>query len=470
MDFSSHEHTQYVWNQIEELWSDSKKTVGERFLGNNRFAFGSVEALLDALSDDLSKIGTISIDKLNARWGDRKNRYWVKIITFVLSEYAYYYNAEGGFWSSLSQRLKIADIQGTKQTFWRILKEGFNLLGIAKAKGGTKYLSTLYLQSGIPKHNLRHFAELVDDISSNLGWWNVAHRYDADDLAQTLHDRALETHSQRPILQRFLKSSCSGIESDVEPLSGNIFKYIATVALELERRGLNPESLKDEQKRGQYLQGFSLPYNFFLRDWGDLVSVLSPKRGSQARANKVIRQRKRELRLRLDTLELNLQLVLPEQLLWRKEWRSLSGTYCHIPQSKPKWDKTIPYPDSLEIPELCVNLSKLCDRWTWQLKAAGQQDLLEWACEGVSSDLPLLIFDAETGDRIVVSSENPNIIGFSEIVCYFPESATLQISEGIEVIDAFFPCLISDWQAKQIRLNQKSDSFSVVSDLLTIAL
>jgi len=464
MDFSSHEHTQYVWNQIEELWSDSKKTVGERFLGNNRFAFGSVEALLDALSDDLSKIGTISIDKLNARWGDLRNRYWVKIITFVLSEYAYYYNAEGGFWSSLFQRLKIADIQGTKQTFWRILKEGFNLLGIAKAKGGTKYLSTLYLQSGIPKHNLRHFAELVDDISSNLGWWNVAHRYDADDLAQTLHDRALETHSQRPILQRFLKSSCSGIESDVEPLSGNIFKYIATVALELERRGLNPESLKDEQD----LQGFSLPYNFFLRDWGDLVSVLSPKRGSQARANKVIRQRKRELRLRLDTLELNLQLVLPEQLLWRKEWRSLSGTYCQIPQTN--WESLIPYPDSLGIPELCVNLSKLCDRWTWQLKAAGQQDLLEWACEGVSSDLPLLIFDAETGDRIVVSSENPNIIGFSEIVCYFPESATLQISEGIEVIDAFFPCLISDWQAKQIRLNQKSDSFSVVSDLLTIAL
>ena len=414
MNFSSCEHTKYVWEEISKGLRDRQKPQGSRFLGNNNLSKKSVNDILDALATNFSDLGTVSTDRLNAKWGDRQNRNWVKIITFVLSEYAYYNDSESGFWESLFVRLGISDTQGTKQAFYNILKEGFTLLGVVKAKGGYKYISTLYLQSGIPQQSLPHFADLVRYVANNLGWWNIAYRYNEIDLAQTLYDLALERHSERRTLNRFLKISCpsdrqdQAEQKDVAPLSGNLLKYIATVALELERRQQNPSILKDENLREQYLQGLSLPYNFFLRNWDNLASVLTPQRVSSTRANQIIRQRKRELILSLDTLELNLQLVLPEQSLWRKEWKNLSNSFCRIPQTK--WESNINYPHSLEIPELCANLHTLSDRWTWQLKDANKCDLIEWHCDGVNDNFPLLIFDAETGDHLNLSPENPQMV------------------------------------------------------------
>ncbi len=259
MNFSSPEHTRNVWGQIEENLRDRHKLKGARFLGNNKFSSNSIESLLDSLADNLAQVGTVSIDRLNKRWGDRQNRNWVKIITFVLSEYAYYNDAEGGFWDNLFVRLQISNTQGIKQAFYNILQEGFDLLGVVKAKGGYKYLSTLYLQSGIPQQSLSHFAELVRYVANNLGWWNIVHRYNEIDLAQTLYDIALEKHPEKRTLNRFLKISCLNDRpdrEDVEPLSGNLLKYIATVALELERRQQSPSILTNEQKREQYLQGW----------------------------------------------------------------------------------------------------------------------------------------------------------------------------------------------------------------------
>lgn len=366
MDFNSPEHTIYLWAEIVKSLRDRQKPQGSRFLGNNNVSKKSVNDILDALAENLSNLGTVSIDRLNQRWGDRQNRNWVKIITFVLSEYAYYNDSEAGFWDSLFVRLGISDTQGTRQAFYNLLKEGFTLLGVVKARGGYKSISTLYLQSGIPQQSLPHFAELVRHVANNLGWWNIAYRYNETDLAQTLHDLALEKHSERRTLNRFLKISCPSDrqnqkdQKDVEPLSGNLLKYIVTVALELERRKQNPSILKDENLREQYLQGLSLPYNFFLRNWDNLESVLTTKPVTTITANKVIRQRKREMILRLDTLELNLQLSLPEQSLWRKEWRNLNNSFCRIPQTR--WESNISYPNSLEIPELCVNLHSISDR------------------------------------------------------------------------------------------------------------
>lgn len=473
MNFSSCEHTKYVWEEISKGLRDRQKPQGSRFLGNNNLSKKSVNDILDALATNFSDLGTVSTDRLNAKWGDRQNRNWVKIITFVLSEYAYYNDSEGGFWESLFVKLGISDTQGTKQAFYNILKEGFTLLGVVKAKGGYKYISTLYLQSGIPQQSLPHFAELVRYVANNLGWWNIAYRYNEIDLAQTLYDLALERHSERRTLNRFLKISCpsdrqdQAEQKDVAPLSGNLLKYIATVALELERRQQNPSILKDENLREQYLQGLSLPYNFFLRNWDNLASVLTPQRVSSTRANQIIRQRKRELILRLDTLELNLQLVLPEQSLWRKEWKNLSNSFCRIPQTK--WESNINYPHSLEIPELCANLHTLSDRWTWQLKDANKCDLIEWHCEGVNDNFPLLIFDAETGDRLNLSPENPQITGINELVCYFPAHTNLQTNSDIEVTDACFPCLIQNWQAKQIRLNGRSATFKMIGENIDIS-
>jgi len=472
MDFSSPEHTRSVWEQIEPILRDRQKPEGSRFLGNNNFSKNSVNALLDALAENLSNLGTISIDRLNHRWGDRKNRNWVKIIAFLLSEYAYYKDAEGGFLDSLFARLRISDQhkQGGRQAFYHILNEGFDLLGVVQARGGYRYLSTLYLQSGLPQQSLTHFAELLRYVASNLGWWNIVHRYNEIDLAQTLYDIALEKYPEKRTLNRFLKISCPNDRpdrEDVEPLSGNLLKYIATVALELERRQQNPSILKDENLREQYLQGLSLPYNFFLRNWDNLASVLTPQRVSSTRANQIIRQRKRELILRLDTLELNLQLVLPEQSLWRKEWKSLSNSFCRVPQTK--WESNINYPHSLEISELCVNLHTLSDRWTWQLKDANNCDLIEWHCEGVTDNFPLLIFDAETGDRLTLNPENPQITGINELVCYFLASANFQTNIDIEVTDACFPCLIQNWQAKQIRLNERPTSFQIIGENIDIS-
>ena len=469
MDFSNCDHTKLVWEQIEQNWGDRKKKEGERFLGNNKLARKSVEDIINALSEDLANIGSLSIENLNAKWGDRQARNWVKIITFLLSEYAYYNESENGFWQSVCQRLKVKDIQGARKAFCAVLREGFNLLGLAKAHGGAKYLATLYLQNGIPQQNLKHFAELVEDIAENLGWWNIAYRYESGDLAQTLYDWTEQKHRERMSLRRVLKNSCQDDGSNpayVEPLSGNILKYIAMVALEIERRSLNLKTLTDVQKREKFLQSLNLPYSFFLRDWLNLVSVLMPRAVAQRKANKVIREIKKELRLRLDTLELNLQLVLPAQNLWRKEWKNLHGTIAQIPQAKQEY--IIPYPYSLELPETSVGLNILSDRWTWQLKDANQQDLLEWTCEGVQDEFPLLIFDANTGDRLILNFDDLQIIGVNEIVCYFPKVANLEFEKDIAVIDDCFPCLIADWQAKQIRLTGQSATFSLIGDRLNL--
>ncbi len=80
MDFSSPDHTKYVWEQIKELWNDRQKAQGERFVGNNNFSSKSVDTLLNALAENLSSLGSISMDKLNERWSDHQNRNWVKII------------------------------------------------------------------------------------------------------------------------------------------------------------------------------------------------------------------------------------------------------------------------------------------------------------------------------------------------------------------------------------------------------
>ncbi|MBD2316504.1 hypothetical protein [Phormidium tenue] len=468
MNFSSPEHTRCVWEQIKPILRDLQKPEGSRFLGNNKFSSNSVNALLDALAENLSNIGTISIDRLNHRWGDRQNRNWVKIITFLLSEYAYYNDSEAGFWDSLFVRLRISDPQGAKPTFYNILREGFVLLGVVRAKGGYKYISTLYLQSGIPQRTLPHFAELLKYVANNLGWWNIVHRYNEIDLAQTLYDLAVENHSTRKTLRRFLKNCLDDVTSESDkPLSGQLLKYIATVALELQRRQKDPSILKNEKEREKCLQGLSLPYNFFLRNWDNLASVLTPRQVTSTRANQVIRQRKRELALRLDTLELNLQLALPEQSLWRKEWRNLNNSFCRIPQTK--WESNINYPNSLEVPELCVNLHDLSDHWTWQLKDANKCDLIEWHCEGINDNFPLLIFDAETGDRLNLNSENPQITGINELVCYFPAHTNLQTNSDIEVTDACFPCLIQNWQAKQIRLNGRSATFKMIGENIDIS-
>jgi hypothetical protein len=471
MDFSSPEHTRSVWEQIEPILRDRQKAQESRFLGNNNFSSNSVKALLDALAENLSNLETISIDRLNYRWGDRKNRNWVKIITFVLSEYAYYNDAEGSFWESLFVRLGISDTPVTRKAFYNILEEGFALLGVVRARGGYIYISTLYLQSGIPQRTLPYFAELLRYVADNLGWWNIVYRYNEIDLAQTLYDLALERHSTRRSLNRFLRISCPNDRHDqenIEPLSGNLLKYIATVALELERRQKNPIILKNEQEREKCLQGLSLPYNFFLRNWDNLASVLTPRQVSSTKANQVIRQRKRELKLRLDTLDLNLQLVLPEQSLWRREWGNLNNSFCRISQAK--WESNINYPNSLEVPELWLNLHILRDRWTWQLIDANNCNLIEWCCEGVADNFPLLIFDAETGDRLNLNPENPQITGISELVCYFSARANLRTNSDIEVTDACFPCLIQNWQAKQIRLNGRSADFKLIDENIDISM
>jgi len=67
MNFSSCEHTKYVWEEISKGLRDRQKPQGSRFLGNNNLSKKSVNDILDALATNFSDLGTVSTDRLNAK-------------------------------------------------------------------------------------------------------------------------------------------------------------------------------------------------------------------------------------------------------------------------------------------------------------------------------------------------------------------------------------------------------------------
>jgi hypothetical protein len=454
-------HAKNLWQQILSHWSHRDRPAGQRFLGSVQISQTETNEVLDVVSNNLRQISKITYDNLHERFNEREKN-WLKILTFALSEYAYYYSSQDvGFWEGFCQRLNLCYTPSQEDALRQVVGEGFDLLGIVKAKGGYRYVSTLWLQSGIPHRNINHFAELVEKFSDEYGWWEIAHA-SAEDISQELLGFCQEKHREWGTLINFLKSSCSE-QNEVEPLSGQLVQGIAFVAQAIEHQGVSAEVLKNEQEREKLLRNYYLPQSFFLRNWETLIQVLTPKENSPKNSQKIRSRRSQPLSLVLDIFDsLNIQLVLPEQSLWKSEWQCLGGTFCKIPEAR--WEGNISTSGEVTICTEPVNVRTVEEEWIWQLLDHQGNCLLEWKLEGIASDFPCLIFDAWTGDRIPLDSDNStSTIGVSkEIICFTPQNVYLDFGNEIEIIDSCVPSSLSGWQGQQLRLTAKESSIHLI--------
>ncbi|MEA5568945.1 chromosome partitioning protein ParA [Anabaena sp. UHCC 0399] len=445
--FMNPRYTQNLWEeQILPHWSHRDRPAGRRFLGSIRIKRQASEQLLDIVGQNLQQLDRVTYDSLQGEFYELEQN-WLKVLTVALSEYAYYYSSER-FWQGFCDRLDINHNQGVEHTFRRVVDEGINLLGLVRAKGGYKYVSTLWLQNGVPEQNLEHFAQVVQEIADEYGWWELAHTQ-PEALSELLLNVCEEKHSQWGTLINFLKSSCSE-DAEIEPVSGQLLQGVAIVAQELERQKASPQVLKDEEQREEILGNYYLPRNFFLRNWDALTQVLTPKSGT-GRSRSIIARRSKPLLLSLDVEDsLNTQLLLPEQVLWKPEWRNLRGRYCQIPQAN--WEDTIPTTGDLIIPELIMEINQASEKWSCQLVDHNRQNLMEWDYKGINNHLPCLVFDALTGEHLPLNPSQPEITAVEEVYYFTPTDIQPDFTNGIEVLDSYIPSSIRGWRGRHIRL------------------
>ena len=287
------------------------------------------------------------------------------------------------------------------------------------------------------------------------GWEHLA---DADHvtLSEILLDTCQDRHSQWGTLKNFLSTSCAdeNSESGVEPLSGQLLQGIALVAQVLERNNLEPEILLNDNDREALLSSSYLPRNFFLRSWETLTHVIKLRDSTSARRRLVsCRPRKAFLELNLDSLET--QLVLPEQIIWKRDWKKdLRGRYCQIPEAD--WEETMPIVGGLEIPELIIPVQIEADQWSSRLIDHNQYELHQWNYFGISADRRYLIFDAITGQHI--PSSEAKITSSSEILCFAPKDVTIEPNEGIEIRERGVPSSFRGWRGLHLERIQPSAS------------
>jgi len=193
---------------------------------------------------------------------------------------------------------------------------------------------------------------------------------------------------------------------------------------------------------------------------------LTPQQRRQGSSRKIISCRQKSLSLVLDVAAcLNMQLVLPEQKLWKKEWERLGGTFCQIPEAA--WEGTIPKFPGLMVPEQVVDIRTVDELWQWQLLDHSGNCLTNWKLENVATDFPCLIFDAWTGDRLNRDPINLAIKGSEEIIFFTPRDVHINFGNGIEVLDSCVPSSIRGWQGQQLRLTTKESSIAFSSKKIT---
>jgi len=464
VDFSRPKQAETIWLQVEKYWEHRSHPSGQRFLGSIRISKQCSEKLLDITAQNLGRVRSLTFDRLCERFDVYDpERYWIRIITLALSEYAYY--SEDDFWQGVCARLNLQNTQGTQNTLREVVRQGSHLLGLKvtrdkrrdKRNEGVRCVSTLCLQSGIPQQNLSHFAQLLEEIARQYDWWDIAHA-EPEDLSQLLYEFCQQNHPQWGKLRRFLESSCTDSDEEAEPVSGELLQGLAVVAQALERQGLEPAVLQDTHQREQLLQNFCLPNTFFLRSWENLIQVLTPRKETSYR-QKNISSRKKPLLLVLDvTGSMDIQLVLSSQILWKSDWRNLRESYVQIQGNN--WETILPSDGALEIPELTLPINNVAQDWVWHLRSHTGQSLIEWHCRGVMQNFPVLIFDAWTGDRVIPSNE---LKGTTEIICFYDRSIQLRLSDGIELIDSFVPCSISGWRGQQLQLISEKAQLTIGS-------
>ncbi|MFG6099815.1 hypothetical protein SPB21_31525 [Leptothoe sp. ISB3NOV94-8A] len=446
-------HSQEFWeNEILPKWQHADRPLGFRFLGSVGIDKDTSNYLLQVIGENLRRLKSLTYNCLYQEF-DEPQQNWLKLLTLALSEYAYYYS-EDRFWDGFCERLDIPSGQAIEKTLRRIVSDGTNTLGLIKSQSGYTYVSTLWLQSGIPKHNLNHFAQLVQEVSDDYGWWGLAHS-DEQELSQALMEHSLSKHASWGTLNNFLKVSCAEQSGEIA-LSGQLVRGIAMVAQQLEQQGYSPQALLDPEHREAALNDYYLPSSFFLRDWSTVAEILTPK---PSEGKQGLRRRQRELSLQLDIETLNTQLVLPEQKLWQKDWRDLRGTFCQITEGQ--WEGIIPYKGDLEIPELSTVVNSQELLWEWHLQNHLHHQVLTWQKPGIDSEFPCLVFDFNTGEHIPLTLSSPVIAGTTSIICFVPKDWLLEVGEGIEIWDEYLPTSLHGWIGQEIELIKQRSSISL---------
>jgi hypothetical protein len=450
-NFSQPDSAHQFWQNLLPHWSHRERPTGQRFLGSFTISQAQTDALLATVGENLRKVGSLTEQRLCDRFRDPDEN-WVKIMTLALSEYAYYYSADR-FWEGFCAQLRLTHSPNAEQALRSVAERGADLLGLVRAKGGYRYVSTLWLQSGIPQQNLDHFAQLVQELQTSYSWEHLA-TADHGVLAEILLDTCQKQHPSWGTLKHFLAASCPTADSEapaVDPISGQLVQGIAVVAQELERQGLSPDVLLNQQEREDLLANSYLPQNFFLRSWQTLTRVITLRDGTSAR-RRLVSLRPKDLFLELDLESLNAQLVLPEQTIWKPEWRHLDvrGRYCYIPEAR--WEATMPEQSNLEIPELVIPVESDSLPWKCTLHNHNHAELHQWLHAGIASDVSCLIFDAMTGEHIPLHAVDPIIIGASEILIFTPKQTVIEIQSGIEQRDQGIPSSLRGWRGVQLEL------------------
>ncbi|MCS6815557.1 MAG: hypothetical protein NZ772_18550, partial [Cyanobacteria bacterium] len=407
------EHTEWLWEEvIAPRWQCPP------FLGSVCLPYADTdevwgtETIVTIVGENLKRLGenNLNCDYIYDRFDDEDNRHWLKILTFVMSEYAYHVEEVGGFWQGLCKRLNLpyqSDNAAPATTLKKLAEDGIKLLNLPRAVGGYPIVSTLWLQSGIPYRNLHHFADLVADLVDELGWLQIQN-WEARSLAKKLLDTCQSNYPGRAVLRRFLAHSC---QSGAEPITGELLQSIASVAIALRNYQQSPEILLNSAQRQEFLVDKVPQFKFFLRDWQALVQILKPDRSVSRR-----RSGQKALTLRLDLETLCIELVLAAQTLRNAEWPA--GT-CSIPVVD--WQGEIDANGQIEIEDLTQPIEQIAEEWQWQLLDAQANPLQSWELEGVMPDFPCLIFDASTGDRLL---PNPDLTDNSDIFCFVPNGTT----------------------------------------------
>ena len=453
-NFSNAEHIKCLWeNIILPNWNHKERPFGYRFLGNIDLDSEVSDCLIEIVGENLRRLEYITDIALEQSFS-ALDKDWIKIITFSLSEYAYY-DSDRKFWEGFCDRVNIEHSQTVENTLRQITEQGIDSLGLIRALGGYKYVSTLWLQSGVPKQNMGHFAAIVEDLADEYGWWEISHS-SVEDIAETLWRCWQNRYSQWGTIRHFL--SLDNSSEDIEPISGQLVKNIAIIARELEHRGLDPETIKDRESREELIGDSNLSYSFFIRDWSDLITVLTPHTGKSDRS--ISKRRNKPPYLYLDIADtLNTLLILPEQSIWRNQWQNLRGTYCQIPEAV--WEDDIPSQGNLEISELEIDIKQATNKWTFQLQNHHRNEIYRWEHQGINSEFSCLIFNAFSGEHIRVDLAETNIVGVESIILFTPREVQIELDNNFKIIDDFVPSSIKGWRGKEIKLIASKASIKI---------